>query len=236
MPGKAGDRREFRCWKFRTMVADAHQRQRSLYKQSEVDGPQFKMRHDPRVTWLGYWLRVTNIDELPQLFNVLLGPDEPGGAPAVAVPQEPDLRTLAAGTAVGADPGITGLWQICRTADRLKGNFHEFDFLRHCLRAPLLPAAGPGHTGHDRPDPGWTAERPSGPAAAVTDSRRQPEQTPDREQSRDRQGAGCVACPLGGFMVAALPAAGGISPKELAEQRLEASAASRYILSPVSMS
>ncbi len=65
--------RVFRCWKFRTMIDRAHAQQRALYVQNAVDGPQFKLPNDPRVTPLGKLLRATNIDELPQLYNVLLG-------------------------------------------------------------------------------------------------------------------------------------------------------------------
>src|SRR5690606_30221033 len=74
-----GDRREgkggapFRCWKFRTMVPGADVQQRRLYQRNQVDGPQFKLERDTRVTRVGRWLRRTNIDELPQLFNVVLG-------------------------------------------------------------------------------------------------------------------------------------------------------------------
>ena len=58
-----GDEREglsgrpFRCWKFRTMVDGAHAQQRYLYAQNQLDGPQFKLDHDPRVTWIGRLLR-----------------------------------------------------------------------------------------------------------------------------------------------------------------------------------
>src|SRR4029079_2069452 len=62
--------KEFPCIKFRTMSKNAHQIQRELYQQNEVDGPQFKMKDDPRVTRVGRWLRGTNLDELPQFINV----------------------------------------------------------------------------------------------------------------------------------------------------------------------
>ena len=65
--------RLFRIHKLRTMCADAHQHQPSLRDLSEQDGPAFKMRHDPRTTWIGHFLRHTSLDELPQLWNVLVG-------------------------------------------------------------------------------------------------------------------------------------------------------------------
>ena len=70
---RSGGGREFKCFKFRTMRADAHAMQRKLLERSQVDGPHFKIKDDPRVTRLGELLRTTNIDELPQLINVLRG-------------------------------------------------------------------------------------------------------------------------------------------------------------------
>ena len=69
--GRGG--RTFRCWKFRTMVQGAHGRQRRLADANQVDGPQFKIDEDPRRTRLGRLLTATNLDELPQLWNVLVG-------------------------------------------------------------------------------------------------------------------------------------------------------------------
>ena len=74
-----GDKREgragkvFRCWKYRSMIRDAHVLQQKLRDASLVDGPQFKIQNDPRVTRVGRVLRKTNVDELPQLINVALG-------------------------------------------------------------------------------------------------------------------------------------------------------------------
>ena len=63
----------FVIYKFRTMVVDAERNKRELRRQSEQDGPAFKLRADPRVTCLGRLLRSTSLDELPQLWNVLRG-------------------------------------------------------------------------------------------------------------------------------------------------------------------
>jgi len=119
--------REFPCWKFRTMVADAHQRQRGLYEKSEVDGPQFKLRDDPRVTRVGRWLRSTNIDELPQLFNVFLGHMSLVG-PRPSPFRENQICVPWRRARLSVRPGITGLWQVCRDGDRLRGDFHEWIF------------------------------------------------------------------------------------------------------------
>ena len=67
------NRRRFTLYKFRTMFADAEQRQVALEAFNEVSGPVFKIRKDPRITPIGSWLRRTSIDELPQFFNVVLG-------------------------------------------------------------------------------------------------------------------------------------------------------------------
>jgi len=117
--------REFPCLKFRTMVADAHQRQRELYKDNEVDGPQFKLNRDPRVTALGKWLRATNLDELPQLINVLLGHMSLVG-PRPSPFRENQICVPWRRARLSVRPGITGLWQICRSEDRSAGDFHEW--------------------------------------------------------------------------------------------------------------
>jgi lipopolysaccharide/colanic/teichoic acid biosynthesis glycosyltransferase len=69
--GLAG--RRFRMYKLRTMWANADHDKRELRPFSEQDGPAFKMTDDPRITAVGYWLRLTSLDELPQFWNVLVG-------------------------------------------------------------------------------------------------------------------------------------------------------------------
>ena len=103
--------RRFVGYKLRTMVSDAEQQRESLTRFNEMTGPVFKMRHDPRVTRVGQFLRRTSIDELPQLFSVLLGdmslvgPRPPG--PHEYADFRPEQRLKLAVT-----PGITCLWQI----------------------------------------------------------------------------------------------------------------------------
>lgn len=120
--GKNG--RPFRCCKFRTMVASAHRQQRSLYEQNALDGPQFKLDHDPRITWLGHWVRVSNLDELPQLFNVVLGQMSLIG-PRPSPFRENQICVPWREARLAVRPGITGLWQICRQ-DRSGGDFHQW--------------------------------------------------------------------------------------------------------------
>lgn len=120
--GRSG--KEFSCLKFRTMVSDADRQQRALYAKSEVDGPQFKMANDPRVTRLGRWLRMLNIDELPQLWNVLCGEMSLVG-PRPSPFRENQICVPWRRARLSIRPGVTGLWQICRS-DRGGGNFHQW--------------------------------------------------------------------------------------------------------------
>ncbi len=125
-----GDTREglggrgFRCWKFRTMVRDADARQHELADSNKVDGPQFKLDRDPRVTRLGAWLRATNLDELPQLWNVVLGQMSLVGPRPSHFRENQTCVPWREGR-LSVRPGITGLWQVCRH-DRALGDFHQW--------------------------------------------------------------------------------------------------------------
>jgi len=116
--------RPFRCWKFRTMVHHAHRQQRELYARNLLDGPQFKLAHDERITPLGHVLRRTNIDELPQLFNVLRGEMSLIG-PRPSPFRENQICVPWRQARLSVRPGITGLWQVCRR-DREAGDFHQW--------------------------------------------------------------------------------------------------------------
>lgn len=122
--------RPFRCFKFRTMHDGAETLQRALSSANQMDGPQFKIERDPRITRVGRWLRPTNIDEIPQLINVALGQMSLVG-PRPSPFRENQLCVPWREGRLSVRPGITGLWQICRR-DRLKADFHqwiEFDLL-----------------------------------------------------------------------------------------------------------
>jgi lipopolysaccharide/colanic/teichoic acid biosynthesis glycosyltransferase len=125
-----GDRREgrggrpFRCWKFRTMYDGAETRQDELVARNQVDGPQFKMHQDPRVTRVGRWMRRLDLDELPQLFNVVAGSMSLVG-PRPSPFRENQICVPWREARLSVQPGMTGLWQVCRHA-REDGDFHQW--------------------------------------------------------------------------------------------------------------
>ncbi|MFN8557900.1 MAG: sugar transferase [Dehalococcoidia bacterium] len=107
--GRGG--RPFTGYKFRTMVADADARKAGLLARNEMSGPMFKMADDPRVTPLGRTLRRYSLDELPQLWSVLVGDMS-------LVGPRPPLQTEWARfepwqrRKLAVRPGITCLWQV----------------------------------------------------------------------------------------------------------------------------
>src|SRR5262249_37333232 len=105
--------RVFRCWKFRTMFVGADLQQRKLLALNQVEGPQFKVRPDPRRTKVGRWITALNIDELPQLWNVLIG-DMSLVGPRPSPFRENQVCVPWRNGRLSVRPGITGLWQICR--------------------------------------------------------------------------------------------------------------------------
>ena len=116
--------KEFNCLKFRTMVQGADQIQEKLRFVSQVDGPQFKMEDDPRISVVGRFLRETYIDEIPQFLNVLLGQMSVVG-PRPSPESENVSCPLWREARLSVRPGITGLWQISRTRQPLK-DFQEW--------------------------------------------------------------------------------------------------------------
>ena len=106
------NKRRFRMYKFRTMGVDADAKQAKLESMNEANGPVFKMKNDPRVTKFGKWLRKTSLDELPQLFNVLLGDLSLVGPRPLP---ERDFRKFDQfwfNRRFSVKPGITCIWQI----------------------------------------------------------------------------------------------------------------------------
>jgi lipopolysaccharide/colanic/teichoic acid biosynthesis glycosyltransferase len=109
--------REFKMFKFRSMRPDAEKRLAELLAANKhADGVTFKLKNDPRVTRVGRWLRRFSLDELPQLYNVLIG-DMSLVGPRPPVPREVALYTLADRRRLSVKPGITCIWQISGRAE-----------------------------------------------------------------------------------------------------------------------
>jgi exopolysaccharide biosynthesis polyprenyl glycosylphosphotransferase len=103
--------RRFSVVKFRTMVRDAETRLADLTAANEIRGHAFKLDHDPRVTRFGNWLRQSSLDELPQLWNVLVG-DMSLVGPRPPLPNEVAGYDPWHRRRLSMKPGITGLWQV----------------------------------------------------------------------------------------------------------------------------
>jgi exopolysaccharide biosynthesis polyprenyl glycosylphosphotransferase len=110
-------KRQFKMFKFRSMVADAEARMNEVEHLNEADGPNFKIENDPRITRVGRFIRKTSIDELPQLFNVVLGDMSLVGPRPMS---RRDVALFDKGSQrkrFSVRPGITCLWQISGRSD-----------------------------------------------------------------------------------------------------------------------
>ena len=105
------DGEEFTCYKFRTMVNGAHGRRHEVLHLNELSGPVFKVRRDPRSTGVGRFLRMTSIDELPQLLNVIRG-DMSIVGPRPPLPEEVAMYSPQDRVRLSVKPGLTCLWQV----------------------------------------------------------------------------------------------------------------------------
>lgn len=103
--------RTFRIYKFRSMTADAPERLAELRAQNEGSGLLFKLKDDPRVTRLGRVLRKYSLDELPQIWNVLVG-DMSLVGPRPPLPNEAQEYEDHVRRRLYIRPGLTGMWQI----------------------------------------------------------------------------------------------------------------------------
>ena len=106
--------RNFKCWKFRTMMRDAESMVLDLEEEDLADGPQIFIRNDPRITRMGRMLRRFHIDELPQFWNVLVG-DMSLVGPRPSPENENQFCPAWREARLSIRPGITGLWQVERT-------------------------------------------------------------------------------------------------------------------------
>jgi exopolysaccharide biosynthesis polyprenyl glycosylphosphotransferase len=111
------DGRRFTIYKFRSMAVDAESQLADLADVNEAaDGLLFKIREDPRVTKVGAILRKYSLDELPQLFNVVLGSMSLVG-PRPPLPTEVDQYSDEVSRRLLVKPGLTGLWQVSGRSD-----------------------------------------------------------------------------------------------------------------------
>ena len=101
----------FDMFKFRSMVCNAEELKVFLQDQNEAEGPVFKIKSDPRVTKVGKFIRKTSIDELPQLYNVLIG-DMSLVGPRPPLPDEVEMYTSYERQRISVTPGITCYWQV----------------------------------------------------------------------------------------------------------------------------
>lgn len=103
--------KEFKMYKFRSMVHNAEELKENLLKQNERLGPMFKMKNDPRVTKVGKFIRKTSLDELPQLINVLKGEMSLVG-PRPSLPKEVEQFKPWMLKRLSVKPGLTCYWQV----------------------------------------------------------------------------------------------------------------------------
>ena len=115
----------FKMWKFRSMIVNADQMVEQLEEKNEIDGAMFKIKDDPRVTKVGHVIRKYSLDELPQLWNVLIG-DMSLVGPRPPLPSEVEEYTDYDKQRLTVMPGCTGLWQVTK---RNEADFDEMVWL-----------------------------------------------------------------------------------------------------------
>ncbi len=101
----------FDIYKFRSMCFDAEARKDALRDFSEQDGPAFKLSDDPRVTFIGKWLRKTSLDELPQFWNVIKGDMSLVGPRPLPIDEQNGCQQWQR-SRLQVTPGLTCIWQV----------------------------------------------------------------------------------------------------------------------------
>ena len=119
--GKSG--KEFKFYKFRSMVPNAEAMLESLLDKNEMEGPAFKIKEDPRITKFGRIIRRACIDELPQLINILKG-DMSFVGPRPPLPREVEMYDEYQLQRLSVIPGLTCYWQV--QPDRNSISFDEW--------------------------------------------------------------------------------------------------------------
>ncbi len=120
--------RLFTCYKFRSMCVDAEAKREKLLHLNEASGPVFKIKKDPRITPVGRVIRKFSLDELPQLFNVLIG-DMSLVGPRPPVPSEVAAYNTRTRQRLSVKPGLTCLWQISGRSSVAFDRWVELDLL-----------------------------------------------------------------------------------------------------------
>jgi exopolysaccharide biosynthesis polyprenyl glycosylphosphotransferase len=116
----------FNCLKFRTMRVGADKELEKILAENEELRKEwessYKLKHDPRITTIGHFLRKTSLDEFPQFINVLRGDMSVVGARPIVGNELNDFYKESAGRYCSMKPGITGPWQVGR-----RSNIDEYD-------------------------------------------------------------------------------------------------------------
>ena len=132
------NKRLFPMLKFRTMHVNSEAMQSQLEHLNDADGPVFKIHDDPRVTRFGRFLRKSSIDELPQLFNVLVGHMSLVGPRPLPLRDVERFKLDWQRRRFSVRPGITCLWQVCGRSSIQFDQWMELDMLYIDRRSLLL--------------------------------------------------------------------------------------------------
>lgn len=147
---------QFNMYKFRSMVVGAEKLQSSLESQNEMSGPVFKIKKDPRITGIGRIIRKYNIDELPQLINVLLGDMSIVGPRPMAVRDYSGFSEDWLRRRFSVRPGLTCYWQCQKNRNDVSfeewmrldmeyiDNWNLIEDLKICLRTVFIVLSGSG--------------------------------------------------------------------------------------------
>ena len=132
--------KEFKMYKFRSMVKNAPELHKELLKHNELDGPAFKMKDDPRITKVGKIIRKTSIDELPQLINIIKG-DMSIVGPRPLPTYETENCNEYQKQRLLMKPGLTCYWQVKGRNDIEFDKWIELD-LKYIKNASIFTDIG----------------------------------------------------------------------------------------------